>query len=166
MSGQIETDQLREMPAMQFTETVISRVYPVLFGQVSGIGEYMQQLFPGNDERIYQSLLNKIYSELDDQYRKEKLVLFPFILQLQAENKLAESCKPFKSVKTHYTSMLVLLTEIRENLRAGDVIPVTGSIQELVNLLQVFEKNLVAVHVTKDKYLFAPFRSCKGCKSL
>lgn len=166
MSGQIETDQLRVMPAMQFTETIISWAYPILFGQVNGIGDYMQQLFPGSDERICQSLLNKIYSELDDQYRKEKLVLFPFILQLQAENKLAESCKPFKSVKTHYTSMLVLLTEIKEKLRAGDMIPVTGDIQELLNLLQDFERNLVAVHVTKDRYLFAPFRSCKGCKSL
>ena len=166
MSGQIETDQLRVMPAIQFTETVISWVYPVLFGQVSRIGEYMLQLFPGNGERLCQSLLNKIYGELDDQYRKEKLVLFPFILQLQAENKLAESCKPFKSVKTHYTSILVLLTEIKDNLRSGDVIPVTGSIPELVNLLQIFEKDLVAVHVTKDRYLFAPFRNCKGCKSL
>ena len=48
-------------------------------------------------------------------FRKEKLVLFPYIKKCLAENKKTQTCTPFKTVKLHATHIFLLLQTMKRS---------------------------------------------------
>lgn len=155
--------QLQQSHALRFMDDLIKEVYPLLFEQLYTIQSKFV-LLESSNKAIQVALSEKIGLEMDAIYSKEKLVLFPFIRTLYSRQQKSDSCKPFKNVKLHYSSMLSLLTELKASL-AGEEESQTGSaISQVQQSLKSFEKQLVMLQITKDKYLFAHFRSCQGCK--
>jgi len=155
--------QLQQSHALRFMDDLIKEVYPLLFEQLYTIQSKFV-LLDSSNKAIQVALSEKIGLEMDAIYSKEKLVLFPFIRTLHSRQQKSESCKPFKNVKLHYSSMLSLLTELKASLAGEEESQAGGAISQVQQSLKSFEKKLVMLQITKDKYLFAHFRSCQGCK--
>ncbi|MCP9752986.1 hypothetical protein [Ferruginibacter sp. HRS2-29] len=156
--------QLQQSHALKFMDDLVKEVYPMLFEQLYTIQSGLV-LLDSSNKAIQVALSEKIGLEMDAIYSKEKLVLFPFIRTLHSRQQKSDSCKPFKNVKLHYSSMLALLIELKASLsteeeEGNDAL----SINHVKQLLRSFEKQLIMLQVTKDKYLFAHFKSCQGCK--
>ena len=65
------------------------------------------------------------------------------------------------------TALLKLITELKSSIRI--YIQQDGSpllLHTILDSLQIFEQQNVLLQVTKDKYLFAQFKSCSGCKTI
>lgn len=163
-----DTERLALLNTKAFTEELLKNYYPQLFLLLNQVGYRLQELKPEMDLGLLQSVHQKMNEELDEIYRKEKLVLFPFLLKLEEEQKTSDSCKPFKNVKYHYT-YLVSTTQQFKTLLAP-VIKSSGKQKELKELketLLCFERFLIKIQISKENYLFRKFRNCcASCKSL
>ncbi|MEO7532611.1 MAG: hypothetical protein ABIU30_02120 [Ferruginibacter sp.] len=153
--------------AQEFMHDVLNNVYPELFTQINSIVSAIELIQTDHSNSLLVPLAKKISNEMDGLYSMEKEVLFPFITTLAADNQKSESCKLFKDTKVHYTAMLRYINELKICLticNSQDCSPaVLSAIKESV---AVFEQQIIFLQVTKDKYLFAQFKSCSGCKAI
>lgn len=149
------------------TRILLDEIYPLLFGQLNTLNESLAKLKQEPGNTLADTALLKMNEELDELYRKEKLVLYPFLLQLEAEQKQSDCCKPFKNVKKHYTCLLATGTQLLGLLEPeGSVNPQPAKVSAR-QLLGNFIQMLIKVQLHKEKYLLARFRNCTGsCKSI
>ena len=165
----LQARQQQSTKADDFMQEIINKVYPELFRQIDSILSAIS-LLPGEENFSEISrLTGEIRIEMSNIYRMEKEVLFPFITTLAEENKKSESCKLFKDTKIHYTALLKLITELKSSIKIYGQGQQDGGpllLNAIIDSLQVFEHQNVLLQVTKDKYLFAQFKSCSGCKTI
>lgn len=140
---------------LQAAEEIMKAGYPVLFDLVHVLSRSIGLLQAEGSSAGLQQLAEQIHTELDECYRKEKLVLFPYIKKLWKTAQKSETCAPFKHVKVHYTKMLALLSRIKPEVSAGST---------AADAICNFEKELIRLQLIKERELFAPYRSCTGCK--
>jgi len=97
----IQEEDLKNLPLKSFLNVLLDDVYPFLFSELNRAEACISALSSEFDMDVLNSTCKKILSEFDELYRKEKLVLFPFLLKLENENKKSENCTPFKNIKAH-----------------------------------------------------------------
>ena len=162
-----DAEKLIHLSVKPFTEALLKRFYPQLFLLLNKMDFQIKALKPEIDTTLLQAVQAKMNEELDELYRREKLVLFPFLQRLEEEHKLSDSCKPFKNIKYHYTYLVSTLQQFKtllnqmilEKERIDDV-------QYLKYASMEFEKSLIAVQQCKERHLFKKFRNCSGsCKT-
>lgn len=160
---ELKEDILYTSPA-EMMEKIIHEIYPSLFAMATELVTLAGRLSQRGIEQDLGVPAEKIFRETDALYRKEKLVLFPFIAGLLRDLKRSESCTPFKNVKMHYTALLALLRSLRLELEQfpGE----EKTIITISSCMDDFEKKLIGLQLVKDKYLFTPLRSCTGCKRI
>jgi len=149
----------QEIPE-RFMDILIEEKYPEIFKKLDKIRSEIRQLESEPDKRL-EMLAEKIYDQIKTIYDKEKLVLFPYIHSLIKEKKKSETCAVFKDVKQHYTAVIAALTEIKEFLLSRTDKEQTQSVEK--DILE-FEKNIRVLQFAKDRYLFAQFKTCSGCR--
>lgn len=162
-----QAQQQQSATANDFMHEIINKVYPELFMQIDSIFSTILLLQVDEKIRELTRLAGDIRVEMSNIYRMEKEVLFPFIATLMEENKKSESCRLFKDTKIHYTALLKLITELKSAIKIysqQDGSPLL--LHAILDSLQIFEQQNVLLQVTKDKYLFAQFKSCSGCKTI
>lgn len=150
-----------------FVDILLSDAYPDVFAQLNKLQEKLQELSQEYREEILLHFFQKIESEWDEMYRKEKLVLFPFILTLEEEHKTSDSCKPFKNVKQHYTAVLQSIVQLKlylDDLLSANDTPT--DIQIGLQQLNTIEKTMIRLQTNKDRHLFAKFKNCTGCQNI
>jgi uncharacterized protein YihD (DUF1040 family) len=142
----------------QLIDQVLDEVYPALFEDLSQLSAALTLLNTETSNAEFNAVAQRIFSELDAMFRKEKFVLFPYIKKCYAENKKTATCAPFKNIKLHVSSILSLLQTIKLLL--------ADSYKENVcpGLIKDFESKLISMQKEKEKYIFSPVRSCTGCK--
>ena len=163
----LQAQQQQSTTAKDFMHDILYKVYPELFRQIAGISSATLLLQANEKTSELSRLIRNIKEEMSNIYQMEKEVLFPFITALAEENKKSESCKLFKDTKIHYTALLKLITELKSFIRI--YIQQDGSpllLDAILDSLHIFEQQNVLLQVTKDKYLFAQFKSCSGCKTI
>jgi hypothetical protein len=163
----LQAQQQQSATANDFMHEIINKVYPELFRQIDSILSVILLLQADERASELSRLTANIKAEINNLYQMEKEVLFPFIAILAEENKKSESCKLFKDTKVHYTALLKLITELKSYIRV--YIQQDGSpllLDAILDSLHIFEQQNVLLQVTKDKYLFAQFKSCSGCKTI
>ena len=163
----LQAQQQQSATAKDFMHDILNTVYPELFRQIAGISSATLLLQADQKATELSRLTKNIKEELTNIYQMEKEVLFPFITSLEKENKKSESCKLFKETKTHYTALLKLITELKSAIKIysqQDGSPLL--LHAILDSLHIFEQQNVLLQVTKDKYLFAQFKSCSGCKTI
>lgn len=157
------------LPVKDVTHSLIEVYYPQLFLVLDSLGEQIRNLGTEFDFNLGLSIHVKMNEELEELFRKEKVVLLPYLQQLETEQKKSEGCKPFKNVKNHYTNLLARSRELQsltEELQLQE-----HSASDLLKYIKKqvlqFEEALINVQYCKEKYLFRRFRSCTGnCKSI
>ena len=139
---------------------MITEDYTDLFALLSQLMHCIRTI-PGTEEQEGPMIFaEKIFSETDTIYRKEKLVIFPFVRGLRAADKRSDSCAPFKNVKKHYTAILAIIHSFKTE--QGDLF----QDRPVATLLNEFERKLISLQIVKDRYLFNPLRSCTGCSRI
>lgn len=153
--------------AQEFMHNVLNNVYPELFTQINSILSATESIQSDHSESLLVPLAKKISYEMDGLYTMEKEVLFPFITTLAADNQKSESCKLFKDTKVHYTAMLRHINELKICLTISNSQDCSLAVLSAIKKsLGVFEQRIIFLQVTKDKDLFAQFKSCTGCKTI
>lgn len=147
-----------------FAEDLFGNAYPFMFGLKNDIHFFVAGLDAKENTGGILTLLNHINIEFDEYHTKEKLVLFPLLEKLEAEGEKAESCSPFRNVKTHYTAILSLLVSLKDC--SGDLED-EEAIAGLLSLVNQFEQSLIGLQISKDKNLYSKFKNCShGCGKL
>src|SRR6218665_1186659 len=108
---------LKPLSVKDFTERLLQHNYPRLFLSLSQIEMILRSLRQGMDISMLQSVLQKMNEEMNEIYRKEKVLLFPLLLDLEATQRTAESCMPFKNVKYHYTCLVSTIQQFKALLK-------------------------------------------------
>ena len=137
---------------------LVDETYPALFENLSNISVTLTLLAIETSDTESNSIPQRIFSELDAMFRKEKYVLFPYIKTCYTENKKTGTCAPFKTVKLHAGSILFLLQTIKR---------LPGSSHKenaCLALIKDFETTFISMQKLKEKFIFAAVRSCGGCK--
>ena len=163
-SGQQQAQQEKYTSAMDFMEDILVNVHPELLEQINYIIAAIQALPQDACDQRLLPLAEKICNEMHKLYLSEKEVLFPFISTLAKQNEKSKSCSLFKESKVHYTGTLRFINELKTCLKensheAGDPL----FISTIVETVQHLEQQHIFLQATKEKYLFAQFKSCSGC---
>jgi iron-sulfur cluster repair protein YtfE (RIC family) len=166
-SGLQQAQQEKYNSAKDFMEDILVNVHPELLEQINYIIAAIQALPQDACDQRLLPLAEKICNEMHMLYISEKEVLFPFITMLAKQNEKSRSCSLFKDSKVHYTGTLRFINELKTCLKeysreAGDPL----FISTIIETLQDLEQQHIFLQATKDKYLFAQFKSCSGCKTL
>ena len=162
----IHPAELKNLSVKSFTQVLINDYYPFIYDEIYKLEANIAYLQADYDVDVLSSLQKKIYSEFDELYRKEKLVLFPYIIKLDEENCKSENCAPFKNTKHHYTSMVNHITtanQIVSNYFVNDTND--ESIAVLHHTLLELKECMMEIQMVKEKYFFNNYKTCGGCKS-
>ncbi len=156
----ISMDDLKDLPLEEAFKVVIDGVYPSLFNRLTDIVSCVSKFEAGEESSTLTGMVQRMNTELEGMYQKEKLVLFPYVLKLKKENKRADSCKPFNNVKAHYKSLMFTLEGAKKYCHEF-VEKAAGF--ELTEKINSFEKLLVPFQHMKDKSLFSKYKNCGNC---
>jgi hypothetical protein len=163
-----DIERLTALAPEAFIDKMLQFYYPYLFLLINRVEACIKGVESPDDAGLLRSIHARMNDELDGLYRKEKLVLYPYLLQLSAEGKKSDGCKPFKNVRGHYLSLIAALrqlkiiaeTELSEGLD-------TEAYRLLKDDADLMEQTLSILQQVKEDHLFQKFRSCSnGCKSL
>lgn len=161
-----QTDGVRVGP---YRDKLIKVLYPEIYGKLTRIGALLQDMIESEPQMaLLQSIQMKMRSELDELCRQEDELIFPLLLQLEQEERKADNCKSFKTVKFHYTQLISMLQQFKALLLqlAGNS-EEPGALMLLNDKVADFEALLIKVQINKEQTVFKQFRNCNnGCKAL
>ena len=74
-----------------------------------------------------------------------------------------ENCKPYKTIKEHFKSLInnLELLKKRINSKIENIITI-----DLIFMISKLEKMIIELQKEKYKYYFINFKNCTSCKSL
>ena len=153
-----EISKFKNYSANQFFDFIFLNVYSDLKENF----KIIDKLITTNHFDNLDLLLGLVYSEFEILQNKERLMLLPFLLELEKTNSKSENCTTFKDVKKHFTSLIsnlqllkkLLISECQQSFVFND----------LLQQVNAFESTLIEIQKTKDKYYFLKFKNCTGCK--
>ena len=155
----IHISDLKNMSLQSFTQVLIHDYYPFIYSEINKLEEYIQNLRVDYDVEVLDMLQKKIYEEFDELYRKEKLVLFPYIIKLSDEHIQSENTSALKNTKVHYTAML---NHISKAIQIGSDFFIQSnqnhSVIELQTLLSNLKLNMIEIQDTKEKHFYSHFK--------
>ncbi len=162
----IHLEDLKNLSLKSFTQVLTNDLYPFVYSELNKFEAYIEEMKSDYDVEILETMEKKIYSEFDELYRKEKLVLFPYVIKLDEENTKSENCTPFKNTKIHYTSMVNHITTARgiiSNFFVND-----SNNETIINLNHILihlAEMMIEVQFIKEKHFFKNYKNCSGCNS-
>lgn len=149
------------------TRALLRQIYPHLCQQFSKLSTSISGINGELNGPLTSTTLLKMKQELDALFHDEEELLYPFLLQLEAEQRKSDSCKPFTTVKTHYLALLKASEQLKRNLLSVICVRESEALKEVWERLRVFIQDLIRVQIHKEKYVLQKFRNCNGnCKSL
>jgi hypothetical protein len=163
----IHLDDLRNLSFKSFTEILLNDFYPFVYSELKKLDEQMHVLKFDYDVDVLDATIKKIYYEFDAMHRKEKLVLFPFILQLEEDNKKSENCSPFKNTKAHFTTIVSLIVNATKTIEDIFVNNMNQhALDEMNSTLSDLKDSMIDLQSIKDKEFYRHYKSCTGCSSI
>lgn len=162
----IHFSDLKNLSVKSFTQVLINDFYPFIYSEINKMETCINRLKKDYDIEILESTHRKIYTEFDALYRKEKLVLFPFIIKLDEEQSKSESCTPFKNTKVHYTSVIQHIESAKEIANNFFITDANNEeISCLITTLIELKNHLTEIQFIKEKYFYNPFKLCGNCSA-
>lgn len=149
------------------TQALLRQIYPHLSQQFSNLSISVSVINEEQHGSLMATTLLKMNEELDALFQDEEEHLYPFLLQLEAEQRKSDSCKPFTTVKAHYLALLKASEQLKRNVLSAICVRESEALKEVWERLRVFIQDLIRVQIHKEKYVLQKFRNCNGnCKSL
>ncbi len=162
-----EPNTLRGKSLADFFSALTEEWYPHFYSVLNNMDDCIRNLRNDYDLDLVDGSLKKVYTEFDEMYRKEKLVLFPYLLKIQQEGKKAESCAPFNNTKQHFTSAVKYLDSALNGLSNIYINELNRPcVEGMQHSLDNFSSQLKDIQFIKDCHYYAKFKDCNGCKDL
>ncbi|MBP7184915.1 MAG: hypothetical protein KBA06_05365 [Saprospiraceae bacterium] len=163
----IHIEDFKNLSLKSFTEVLLNDYYPFLFSELNKMEDCIVNLHADYDVDILNLTHKKIVVEFDELYRKEKLVLFPYLLRLDQDNQKSENCKPFKNTKLHFTSIINHIDQALEIVSNFFLSNLNVICLESIRLVLVeFKDNMIKLQQIKDKHFYKNYKGCGGCQTL
>lgn len=148
-------------PTTEIIDSLLNDYYPGFFDLLSEISNQLGEIERFTDVSVLKTLLMKVTGELDAMYRKEKLVLFPYLLKLESQKERINCCTTFSNVKQHYNSILNVLQEARKIFKVlFPEVESNSPLQEIKHNFRVFEVGMIRLYTKKEQFLFNKFKDC------
>ena len=133
--------------------------YPELYDLLYNTGEKIKNCEQYDEVVTLSSIYENICNELDELVRKEKYVLFPYLLKLEEEGKKSENCKPIKNIKNHYSNVMGAINQFHEILQANQQFDGADAFNIANDKLNEFEEMLSALQDHKERFLYRKYIS-------
>lgn len=159
----LQIDTLDNLGTTEFTDMLLHEVYPGMFVILKEAAQGLTLLEKYDDVDLLESILMRINEEFDEMYRKEKLVLFPYLLKLDAGKACLGCDTAFKNVKHHYTYILSLLQEAKIIFK--QLKPLVSSKEMLADVQHTFaefEVAIIRMYNKKEQYLFGKYSNSEN----
>lgn len=164
LEAEVDFSVLSGRSFSDFSHVMMEEIYPNYFRMLEDLRTYTRQYLVDFDIVFISSCLAKLYSELDEMYRKEKLVLFPFLVKLEQEGKRADSCASFKNTKQHYVAIKHQLDHTIDYLKE---LPKEDGEFDFVKVLEHalvrFDHDMTYLQSLKDEQYYPKFKNCINC---
>ena len=164
---EIHLFDLKNLSLTSFTQILLNDYYPFIYKEINNLGDLIREMKMDHDMDILESIQQKIYDEFDELYRKEKMVLFPYLLKLEQDQNKSENCKPFKNTKVHFTSVMNLAEQASAII--SDLF-VNGrndrQIQHMQKILGTLKTGLTEIQFIKEQRFYRNLKNCSGCKTI
>lgn len=147
-----EIGQFKNLTLQQFIEAVLNDWYPDLFQELDMMDDCIYSLRRDYELDIIDTGIKKVYQELDELYRKEKMVIFPYLLKLDEEHKKPENAIPFQGLKQHYNAMIKSLITTRDALE--NLFVTEGNeacVERLLETIEHFKSELEELQLIKEE---------------
>ena len=134
---------------------LFEELYPALFDKLEELQaaakscEYLE-----HEKSDLLALLNKINLELDEMYRKEKLVLFPYLQKLVTERSSLENCKPLLNIRNQSAAILNLIKSVTQLLQPHQDLE---EVARFLKNIDYFELDLTNTFKSKEAVIFERF---------
>lgn len=140
-----------------FYELLINHLYPELFDSLNNIREMVDMLNGEMDISLKQAILNSLYQSLEEQVSKEKLVVLPYIIKLDADQKKLQNSSLIKNYnvlhKNLFTSIEALKHAIKNlisddkwQLHVEHILFAISQWEEKLNVVQQFRNNYLTLN--------------------
>lgn len=153
-------DSLDNLGTIDFTEVLLHSVYPGMFMLLKEAGQNISEMEIYGDVALLSSIHQRMTDELDEMCRKEKLVLFPYLVKLESQKNCVGCATAFKNIKQHYNCILSLLQETRQIFK--NLSPTIGekqSLKDIKDAFAEFEVILIKMYYKKELFLFTKFKN-------
>lgn len=147
-----EISQLKNLNLKQFVEAVLNDWYPELFHELSMMDDCIHILKRDYELDIIDTGIKKVYHEFDELYRKEKMVIFPYLMKLEDEHKKPENAAPFQGLKHHHNAMIKSLLTTRDALE--NLFVTEGNeacVERLLDTIEHFKAELEELQHIKEE---------------
>lgn len=137
-------------------------MYPRMFDRLHEIAAILKQDIIGETDQLFKTHLEWIHSSLDELFRKEKFLLFPFILKYSNDNGKDIKHKPsFDWVSQSHKDiihklMTFKLKVVRFNMADSDQ---KLHVHQLIHLVNDFESQYMELQLTVEEELLLSFES-------
>lgn len=131
---------------------MVNDFYPELFHEMSTMNDCVLMLKKDYELDVIDSGLKKVYQELDALYRKEKMVIFPYLIKLEEEHKKPINIIPFQGLRQHHNAMIRSLITSRDALE--NLFVTEGNeacVERLLDTLQHFKTELEELQQIKEE---------------
>lgn len=163
----IHFEDLKNLSLKSFTEVLINDIYPFFYNEIHALEEYIARMKSDYDVEMLETMQKVIYAEFDELFRKEKVVLFPYLIKLDEENNKSQNCTPFKNTKVHYTSMAAHIATAKDIVSNYYVTDANNeTILNLNSVLTNLGQSITDIQFIKEKHFFKNYKNCTGCKSI
>jgi len=160
-----EAQKMKTPDAGALIDELLDDYYPPLFLLINQLHFMLETAAPARTRDRLMPLQNRMSEEMEALYQKEKKVLFPLLLRLEADGDTSENCQPFKNVKHHFTQLVSVIQQYKHALRDTERPQLPDMDAE--KILLELEQRLIQLQLHKERFLFKPFRSCSGnCQSI
>ena len=133
--------------------------YPELYDILYNTGEKIKNCEQYDEVVTLSSIYENICNELDELVRKEKYVLFPYILKLEEEGRKSENGKPIKNIKNHYSNVLGAINQFHDILISNQQFDCADAFNIANENLSEFEEMFTALQDHKERFLYRKFIS-------
>ncbi len=132
---------------------IVEVYYPELFRQLNNISNVILENSNDIDLTVQSAILERINKELDSLYRKNKLLLFPFIeKKISQGGKLASpSPTAFSWVISGHQEVLQTTRHFKESIGRLMMEENSKSIKEMSDYLQQFESSFIFLKLTMEE---------------
>ena len=127
---------------------LFEEIYPGLFRTLAALQEKIKadaDIIVNKAEML--ALINKVYTEIDEVYRKEKLVLFPHLKKLQEEGRELSNCKPLLNIRNQHAAIISMAKTITGLLQQQEE---QGNIAAHIKSFDYFELDLTNIFSMKE----------------
>ncbi len=143
----------------EYINNILKVTYPANFDLLHDLQIALENCSYDIDTIVLDSILIKISRTWEDLYMKEKLVLFPYILQLNSQNKQVNNCNTLNNIRQHFNLIKIYINNFRHNLEAEESNEI---INDLKLKMQNFDTAITYTQHQKEIHLYNQL-NCDKC---